>query len=142
MKCFYDPSQDAIGVCKSCGRGLSSEFLADMGKGLACKNRCEKDVTDIITMIGCSVASINARAAIAQTTTEIMRRSSVAGYGSAVFVLITGVIFTGTGWQDSKAGFPWFFGLAFLAYGVWSLIRIRRYANLVAKLPGAIETKE
>ena len=43
MKCFYHQDRDAVGVCKSCERGVCSECAVDLGKGLACKDRCEDD---------------------------------------------------------------------------------------------------
>ena len=135
MKCFYDPSADAIGLCKSCGRGLSFEYLTDMGKGLACKDRCENDVSGLITMINRSVAS-------SATTNQILRRSSLTGYGSSVFLSVMGLIFTVTGLREPRMDFTLFLGLGFLAYGLWTFIRVRRYAALVAKLPDSTDGKE
>ncbi len=44
MNCYYLPDTPAIGICKSCGRGLSMEYAADVGNGLACKDKCEARV--------------------------------------------------------------------------------------------------
>jgi len=41
MKCFYHPERDAVGVCKSCGKGLCGECAAEVGGKLACKDKCE-----------------------------------------------------------------------------------------------------
>ncbi len=130
MKCFYDHSQDAVGTCKSCGRGLSSEYLTDMGKGLACKNRCEDDVRSVITLIDRNVSTSAA-------TSQILKRASLTGYGSAVFLTLMGVIFTLTGLGEPHIAFILYLGIGFLAYGGWTFVRAYRYAAIVAKLPAA-----
>ncbi len=48
MKCYYDKTQDAVGICKNCGKALSEEFAADLGDALACRNRCEEKVKKIL----------------------------------------------------------------------------------------------
>jgi len=48
MNCFYHPNQEAIGTCKSCGKGLCAACATDLGKGLACRNRCEADAQAMI----------------------------------------------------------------------------------------------
>ncbi|MBP7275989.1 MAG: hypothetical protein KBA51_07280, partial [Kiritimatiellae bacterium] len=35
MKCFNHEDRDAVGTCKSCGKGVCRECAVDMGKGLA-----------------------------------------------------------------------------------------------------------
>lgn len=50
MKCFYHQDRDAVGVCKSCERGVCSECAVDLGKGLACKDRCEDDANGVIAL--------------------------------------------------------------------------------------------
>jgi hypothetical protein len=47
MKCFYHTNVDAVAVCKNCGKGLCVECATEVGKGIACKNRCEADVEAI-----------------------------------------------------------------------------------------------
>lgn len=48
MKCYYHNDRDAVGQCKSCGKGLCTQCQVDLGKGLACKERCEEDVLALI----------------------------------------------------------------------------------------------
>ena len=114
MKCFYDPSQDAIGTCKCCGRGLSADHLTDLGKGLACRGRCEEDVRSLVTLIHRNVSSSAA-------TNQILKRSSLTAYGSGVFLTVTGLIFTFTGLRERRLDSTLFLGIGFLAYGVWTL---------------------
>jgi len=51
MRCFYHQDKDAVGSCKSCGKGLCQECAVDLTKGLACRGRCEPDVQAIIQLI-------------------------------------------------------------------------------------------
>ncbi len=51
MKCYYHNESDAVGTCKSCGKGLCPECAADVGNGIACKNHCEKEVLAVNDII-------------------------------------------------------------------------------------------
>lgn len=44
MSCFYHHERDSVGGCKSCGKNLCPECAVDLGRGLACRGRCEEDV--------------------------------------------------------------------------------------------------
>lgn len=129
MKCYYDPTQDAVGSCKSCQRGLSSAHLTDLGKGLACRNRCEDDVRALIRLIERNLSG-------SEATSQILKRGSANGYGAAVFMLMMGAVFTVKALQEPRFDFILYLGLGFLGYGIWSALRVRRYAAIVAKLPG------
>lgn len=132
MKCFYDSTQDAVGSCKSCGRGLSHEHLSDMDRGLACKDRCEDDVRSLITLTDGNVSSSAA-------TNQILKRSSSAGYGSGVFLTLMGIVFGFTGLKEPHLDFTLFLGMGFVVYGIWILVRAHRHAGIVAGLPDSLE---
>lgn len=51
MRCFYHQGTDAVGTCKSCGKGLCVECAVDLGKGLACRGRCEESARAIIQLV-------------------------------------------------------------------------------------------
>ena len=55
MRCFSHPDQDAVGVCKSCQKGVCSVCAVDLGKGLACRTTCETDVRGLISLIDASM---------------------------------------------------------------------------------------
>jgi hypothetical protein len=38
VKCFHHPSDDAVGLCKACGKGVCRACAVDLGEGLACAN--------------------------------------------------------------------------------------------------------
>jgi hypothetical protein len=44
MRCFYHRDRDAVGACKSCGRGVCPECAFELPNGLACRGRCEDEV--------------------------------------------------------------------------------------------------
>ena len=128
MKCYYDPSQDAVGLCKSCQKGLSPDYAVDMGKGLACKGHCEEEV-------GLLIALIDRNIAVSTASNQILKRNSAAGYGAGAFTALMGAVFTVDGIISHTASFTLYLGIMFLVYGVWNLYRTARYAKIVALLP-------
>ncbi|MHA1755570.1 MAG: hypothetical protein ACTSVV_02285 [Promethearchaeota archaeon] len=42
MKCYYHPQKDAVGICKTCNRGICSDCLAQDCNSIACKDHCEQ----------------------------------------------------------------------------------------------------
>ena len=44
MKCFNHPENDAIGICKACGRGLCRYCVVEVGLSCSCKGECERVV--------------------------------------------------------------------------------------------------
>lgn len=51
MNCFYHHESAAVGICKNCQRGLCPACAAEVANGLACKGRCEPQVSLISEMI-------------------------------------------------------------------------------------------
>jgi hypothetical protein len=51
MNCFYHQDRQAVGTCKLCGKGVCAECAVDLGKGLACRNRCEDTAKALIQLI-------------------------------------------------------------------------------------------
>ena len=47
MECFYHAASSAVGVCKSCGRGLCRGCATEVANGLACPGRCEREASDV-----------------------------------------------------------------------------------------------
>jgi hypothetical protein len=50
MRCFYHENE-AVGICKSCGKGICQDCAIDFKKGLACRGHCEESVQHIIQQI-------------------------------------------------------------------------------------------
>jgi hypothetical protein len=51
MRCFYHPDAEAVGICKSCQKGLCAESAVDFGDGLACQG-CEERVRALNASLG------------------------------------------------------------------------------------------
>lgn len=124
MKCFYNPEEDAIGVCKSCERGLSLPFATEFPKGLACKNRCEADVESLIRMIDRNLA-------VQQPTRALVRRGPSNFYGAFLFYLVVGALFIWMGLKHREVEPILFLGLALLGYGFFILFRGWQLAKFV-----------
>jgi len=115
MKCFYSGA-DAVGLCKSCGRGLSLAAATEFSKGLACKNRCEADVQRWILLI-----EVNDKLADAAAAT--LRSQRVTTTVSAAFSILAGIGFISFTGFDRGLSLPNFMGGAFILYGAYALIR-------------------
>jgi len=95
MKCFYHHERDAVGICKSCGKGLCQECSIDLGKGLACRDHCENDAKAVIELIERNI-KLTSRAESNLAAGHRIRN------GTAVFNLVIGVVFLGWGIADSN----------------------------------------
>ena len=115
MKCFFHQDRDAVGVCKSCERGICPECAVDLGKGLACRGRCEEDARKIITAI-----EINARSAPGVTTMLRQARSTKLHF--AFFFLVFGMMFFAWG-LSSSVYLSVAFGALLCLFGILSLVR-------------------
>lgn len=51
MKCFNHASVDAVSVCKSCGRGLCRDSIAEVGLSCSCKGDCEQVVATMNDLV-------------------------------------------------------------------------------------------
>ena len=119
MNCYYSPQNQAVGICKSCGRGISFDFAADVGNGLACKDRCEDRVKTINRMI-------DRNSKVLSITNTQLRRNMIFSAVSGVLFAIFGVYM---GFRDS--GLPGIIfvalGVAFILRGVLSYTRAAKY---------------
>jgi len=80
MKCFYHQDTDAVGICKSCSKGICKDCAVVVGNGIACKGRCEGEVEAINTIFQWSKTSHH-------KTGSVYSRS-------AIIWALLGVIFT------------------------------------------------
>jgi hypothetical protein len=48
MRCYNHHDKDAVGTCKACGRGLCPTCAAEVEKAVACRDRCESDVSMLL----------------------------------------------------------------------------------------------
>lgn len=78
MKCFYHPEIDAVGICKSCSKGICMECSVDLGKGIACKGGCEEEVKAINQMM--------------ERTKGVYKKTSGAYSSNSIIYLLLGVL--------------------------------------------------
>ncbi|NNE43216.1 MAG: hypothetical protein HKN12_03335, partial [Gemmatimonadetes bacterium] len=55
MDCYYHEGRAAVGSCRSCLKGVCRECAVDLQRGLACRDRCETDVRELMETIHQSV---------------------------------------------------------------------------------------
>jgi hypothetical protein len=123
MKCFHHGDCDAVGTCKSCGKGVCRECMVDMGKGLACRDQCEQDVSNIIALVDQNVQF----SAVGRNVMGNLRKNT---YVQASFLLSAGVVFLLTGLATGAVvELPGLLGMVFLLYGgyvLWRGLRLPR----------------
>lgn len=110
MHCFNHTEKEAIGICKSCQRGLCPDCATDLGHGLACAGKHEKDVNTLKTIIDQS-------AKIYEVTPKT-RNAAPFFYG------FMGSIFTGYSLlkDNGPAEFPFLLGVGFIVFAVYMYI--------------------
>lgn len=86
MRCFHHEDHEAVGTCKSCGKGVCRECAVDLGKGLACPGRCEEDVAGLIALTDQNVRS----AATQRGALGIVRRKT---FAESALALAAGALF-------------------------------------------------
>src|SRR5207302_6215916 len=119
MKCFYHETRDAIGVCKSCGKGLCRECAVDLDKGLACRGRCEEDARAVIALIDRNIR-------FEPTVSSIIARTRRGRVGAAVFYFVCGAAFIAWGFTMPELHVILFLGVAFVLYGLFTLWQVRQ----------------
>jgi hypothetical protein len=128
MKCFYHPVQDAVGICKSCQKGVCVDCAVDLRKGLACRGSCEADVQGLIALIDSNMR-------ISPVGTKVWR-----GYGAnqlvtAGMTIVLGALFAGwAALQDP----PLFLIVAVgVVFALWGVLQAAQALRLRAAARGA-----
>jgi hypothetical protein len=130
MRCFYHHDQEAIGVCKSCGKGLCAECAVDLGKGLACRGHCEADAEAVIQLIGQNVRHMDVVERALQGRRSVLRQNSSTRYATGLFMAVAGAIFTIFGAANlERFAFSFALGFACLVFGVYWIILARRFGK-------------
>jgi hypothetical protein len=143
MRCFYHQEKEAVGTCKSCGKGVCVECAVDLGKGLACRSRCEESARAIIQLVDrniqLSTSPVQAQLVVppsvqhtsqstdyigAQLTSHI-RETRHFRWGAGAFCLIVGAVLLATGLLQRVVVLN-IVGACFVAFGVVCFIRARR----------------
>jgi hypothetical protein len=126
MRCFYHQDKEAIGSCKSCGKGLCPECAVDMVRGLACRGRCENDVLAIIDLVDRNIR-------LQPTATRLMQAGVSARIAGSLFYFAIGAVFLIHGLSSGRL-LGMIFGGCFLAYALFHALWSRRIAAPAPKL--------
>jgi hypothetical protein len=119
MRCYYHEDREAVGGCKSCGKGLCRECAVDLGKGLGCRGHCEADVQALIQLIDRNIQ-------ISATSTNLIKSSRGVRSSTAIFQFIIGGVFIAWALTDlERLKFLLILGVGFIAYGGYWLILAR-----------------
>jgi hypothetical protein len=68
MECFRHEGRAAVGCCRSCLRGVCRACAVDLARGLACRDRCEQAVRELIETLDQSVKLRGLSSGILRTT--------------------------------------------------------------------------
>lgn len=113
MNCFNHPNIPAVGICKSCSKGLCKECATDLDHGLACKDKHEAEVENVNMIIS--------------QNTKIYSSAPKNTIIAPLFYLFMGLVFAGFGYT-SKGGvtdLPFVLGVGFIVFGIIVFFRNR-----------------
>ncbi len=122
MRCFYHQDQEAVGSCKSCGKGLCAACAADLGRGLACRGRCEADVRAMIELTDHHIR-------MKPTTARLIRAGRSARLAAAVLFLVMGLFLTYGWFVEPQMWMAIIMGFCLFVYGIYHFIWSRRMAD-------------
>ncbi|UXY17263.1 hypothetical protein N8I74_09715 [Chitiniphilus purpureus] len=110
MNCFNHPEKHAVGICKACQRGLCPDCAADLGHGLACKERHEQEVS--------ALHSIVDQSRRIHSVTPRTRNAAPFFYG------FMGLVFAGYGLfeRGSMINLSSVMGMGFIAFAIYIYI--------------------
>jgi hypothetical protein len=83
MNCFNHRTSPAIGICKSCGKGVCQGCAVDTGNGLACRDSCESRVRLLTRMV--------------DNNAKVMKTANAQTRSAGIYGLITGLVFLAMG---------------------------------------------
>ncbi|MDR2213784.1 MAG: hypothetical protein LBE21_09205 [Pseudomonadales bacterium] len=108
MRCFNHPENEAIGICKSCHRGLCANCATDLGHGLACKGKHESEVNTLHTLIG--------------QNEKIYAAMPKARNAGPLFLGFMGTVFAGYGlfYGQGVMDLPVILGAGFIAFAIYT----------------------
>lgn len=119
MNCFHHPDRPAVGICKSCGRGLCPACAAAMPDGLACRGACEGRVRLLNRIV--------------DSNERVLSAANAQVKSSGLFILLMGVVFCLFGFLplalhgSTSTLFIGILGVCFALYGALRLLRRSQY---------------
>jgi hypothetical protein len=93
MKCFNHPDVEAVGICKSCNKGICKECLTEVENGIACKGKCEDEVKELNSLLKRNKVMFEKSNAMIEKSKTIYNISSATCYRNAVFLILMAIVF-------------------------------------------------
>ncbi len=126
MLCFNHLDSQAVGICKSCQRALCQSCVSEVGKSIACSNRCEDDVKGLNEMVDFNLQMIRTTdmKKLTADSNAALRWSKSIAVGADWFVVVLGSVFLAYAVYD-RSTFLAVLGVCFIAFGVFGLVRTR-----------------
>lgn len=90
MKCFNHIHLDAVGICKSCFKGICPECVIEVEGNVSCKGRCEEKIKIDQELFEKSRLLI-------QRNPQTYQRTAEAYYKNALIYFLFGFVFLGLG---------------------------------------------
>ena len=116
MKCFTHQAVDAIGTCKSCGKGLCPGCAVDLHFALSCRGDCESELSAVRTQI------LRSR--------KLLETQARFRFFAPLFFGLCGAVFIGS---DLRQGhFSWFtsgLGILFILFSIGLYLASRRWTR-------------
>ena len=118
MKCYTHHAVDAVGLCKSCSRGVCPDCAAEVGRSIACRGECEEKVRALDALIERN-----------QKLTVHFKTVKRNGVAQSFFYIAPGLVFAYFGFvydQPLSAAIS----LPFVGYGLYCAYRTYTFPNL------------
>ncbi len=125
MKCYRHQDRDAVGICKSCQKGLCIDCAAEVNPGLACKGECEKRAQELADIVARTVKDYPATVGVGQSVKGIGILHSTGIMVMGIMLIVVGVWF---GFRFTAAF--WFVALGGLITLVLGAQLVRRYLRV------------
>ena len=122
MNCYNHRQIAAVGICKSCGKGLCPECVEEIPNGIACKATCVERARLINQII--------------DTNRQVLSAANIQIKSGTIFIIIMGILFCAFGiipfWVTGKTSTLFFavMGLLFLISGIYRLQKKARYPEI------------
>lgn len=122
MNCFNHPDRPALGICKSCNKGLCQDCLTEVPDGLACKNKCEDRVRIMNLIIESSKKTLS-------TSNLVLKSQRLFLFALGGFFILWGIVLVLSG-KIGAGVLPFGIGLLFVIIGIWRFRKSLRYPEI------------
>lgn len=121
MECYHHRGVSAVGICKSCSRGICRECAIEVTNGIACPGECANEAEKLDSLIKESEGAAREGAKLAK---------SINIFSIEMFNIVLGLVFGGVGIYESRV-WMLLLGAAFVILGTTGVIRVWRASRTI-----------